>query len=59
MVYNTRNYWVFGLSLSMVWYSKKTPENTTIKKLDMFPFSGEEWGTATLLGPLVRANCNH
>jgi hypothetical protein len=30
MVYNTRNYWVFGLPI--VWYSKKL-ENTTFREL--------------------------
>jgi hypothetical protein len=34
-------------------------ENTTFRKLDLFPSSGEEKGTPTLLGPLERTNFNH
>jgi hypothetical protein len=29
------------------------------QKLDLFPSSGGEWDTPTLLGPLVRSNLNH
>jgi hypothetical protein len=38
-------------------YSKKLV-NTTFRKLDLFPSSGEE-GDRTPLGPLERANLNH
>jgi hypothetical protein len=33
--------------------------NTTFRKLDLFPFSGELRETPTLLGPLERANLNN
>jgi hypothetical protein len=39
MVYNTQNYWVFGLSPS-----SDILENTTFRKLDLFPSSGEGGG---------------
>jgi hypothetical protein len=39
MVYNTQNYWVFGLLPS-----SGILENTTFRKLDLFPFSGEGRG---------------
>jgi hypothetical protein len=50
MVYNTQNYWVFGLCSKL--------ENTTFRKLHLFPSSGEGW-EHTLLGRLERANLNH
>jgi hypothetical protein len=31
-------------------------KKTTFRKLDLFPSSGEEGETSTLLGPLERAN---
>jgi hypothetical protein len=37
MIYNTQDYWVFGLSI--VWYSKIHKKNTTFQKLDLFPSS--------------------
>jgi hypothetical protein len=42
-------------TLSIVRYSKKL-ENTTFRKLDLFPSSGEVWETPTQLGPLERAD---
>jgi hypothetical protein len=39
MVYDTRNYWVFGLCPSSG--ILKTLENTAFRKLDLFPSSGE------------------
>jgi hypothetical protein len=33
--------------------------NTTIRKMDLFPSSGEGRKTPTLLGPLEGANLNH
>jgi hypothetical protein len=39
--------------------NSRIPENTTIRKLDPFPSSGEGTETPTLLGPLERANLNH
>jgi hypothetical protein len=48
MVYNTQNYWVFGL-----FPSSGTLENTTFRKLDLFPSSGEGGGEDTYsVGPL-------
>jgi hypothetical protein len=44
MLYNTQNYWVFGLfPLSGIL------ENTTFRKLDLFPSSGEGGGKRHLL----------
>jgi hypothetical protein len=37
----------------------RTLENTTFRKLDVFPCSGEGWGEPTPLGPLERANLSH
>jgi hypothetical protein len=54
MVYNTQNYWVFGL-FSIVLYSKRLGK-LTFQKLDLFPSSGEGGKTPTQLGPLKRAN---
>jgi hypothetical protein len=51
MVSNTRNYGVFGLCPS-----SGILKNTTFRQLDLFPSSAERWETATLLGPLGRAN---
>jgi hypothetical protein len=44
-------------TLSVVRYSKKL-ENTTIRKLDLFPFSCEEGDTYSV-GSLERVNLNH
>jgi hypothetical protein len=50
MVYNTRNYWVFGL-----FPSSGILENTTIWKL--FPSSGEGGGEDTYsVGPIRKIN---
>jgi hypothetical protein len=51
MVYNTQNYWVFGLfPLSCIL------ENTTFRKLDLFPSSGEGGGEDTYsVGPLRKS----
>jgi hypothetical protein len=49
MVYNTQNYWGFGLRPS-----SGILETTTFRKLDLFPSSGEE-GTPIVLGPFERA----
>jgi hypothetical protein len=38
--------------------NSKYLENTTFQNLDLFPSSGEERETPTLLGPLERANTN-
>jgi hypothetical protein len=48
MMYDTQNYWVFGL-----FTSAGILENTTIRKLDLFPSSGEGGGEDTYsVGPL-------
>jgi hypothetical protein len=57
MLYATLNCWVFGLCPFSGILTKL--ENTTFRKLDLFPSSGYGWETATLLGPLERANLNH
>jgi hypothetical protein len=44
MVYNTQNYWVFYL-----FPSSGILENTTFRKLDLFPSSGEGGGRRHLL----------
>jgi hypothetical protein len=49
MVYNTQNYWVFGLCPS-----SGILNNTTFRKLDLFPSAGEGWKTPTQLDPLER-----
>jgi hypothetical protein len=46
-----QNRWVYGLCLSS--------GNTTFRKLDLLPSSGEARETPTLLDPLERANLNH
>jgi hypothetical protein len=54
MVFNTQNYWVFGLfPLCGIL------ENTTFWKLDLFLSSDEGGGEDTQLGLLERANLNH
>jgi hypothetical protein len=48
MVYNTQNYWVLGLFLS-----SGILENTTFRKLDLCPSSGEDEVEDTYsVGPL-------
>jgi hypothetical protein len=52
MVYNIRNYWVFGAFPS-------SGILETFRKLNLVLPSGE-WGkTSTQLGLLIRANLNH
>jgi hypothetical protein len=51
MAYNIQNYWVFGL-----FTSSGILENTTFRKLNLFPSSGEGGEkTPTQFGPLERA----
>jgi hypothetical protein len=51
MVYNTQNYWVFGL-----FPSSGILENTTFRKLDLFPSSGEGLGEDIYsVGPLRKS----
>jgi hypothetical protein len=45
--HNWRDLWVFGLCPPF-----DIIKNTTFRKLDLFPSSGEGWETSTLLGPL-------
>jgi hypothetical protein len=42
MVHNTQNYWIFGL-----FPSSGILENTTFRKLDLFPSSGVRGGEDT------------
>jgi hypothetical protein len=52
MVCNTQNYWVFGHFPSSGILENR---NTTFRKLDLFPSSGERGEkTPTQLGPLER-----
>jgi hypothetical protein len=53
MVYNTQNYWVYGLCPSSCILKKRNKkiENTAFRKLYLFPSSDE--------GSLERANLNH
>jgi hypothetical protein len=53
----TKDFRVFGLFPSSG--ILKTQKNTTFRKLDLFPSSGEGWETPTLLGPLEIANLSH
>jgi hypothetical protein len=53
-IINPQDYWVFGLCPS-----SGVLKNTTFRKLDVFPTSGEGWGTPGLLDPLERANLDH
>jgi hypothetical protein len=51
MVYNTPNYWVFGL-----FPSYGILEDTTFRKLDLLPSSGEGGGEDTYsVGPLRKS----
>jgi hypothetical protein len=45
--------------LLLVARNSKQLENTTFRKLDLFPFSSQERVTTTLLGPLEIANLKH
>jgi hypothetical protein len=54
---NAQNYWVSGLYPSSGVSGRR---NTTFRKLDLFPSSGEGGKkTRTQLGPLERVNPNH
>jgi hypothetical protein len=46
IVYNNRNYWLFGLCPS-----SGIVKNTTSRKLDVFPPSGEGVGDTYSVGP--------
>jgi hypothetical protein len=54
MVYNTRNYWVFGLGPSS---GILKPKKTAFRKLDLY-LSSREGETPTLSDPVERANLN-
>jgi hypothetical protein len=53
MVYDIQDYWVFGLcpSSSIL----KTQKNTTFRKLDLFPSSGEGTGDTYSVGPVRKS----
>jgi hypothetical protein len=55
-MYKTWNYLFFFYFIHRPVFYKL--ENTTFRKLDLFPSSGEGEKTPTLLGPLERANLN-
>jgi hypothetical protein len=57
MVYNTHDYRVVGLCPSSG--ILKAQKDTTFRKLNLFPSSGEGWETPTLSGPLGRVNLNY
>jgi hypothetical protein len=50
MVHNTQNYWVFGL-----FPSSGILENTTFRKLDLFPSSGGGGEDTYSVGPLRKS----
>jgi hypothetical protein len=54
MVYDTRDYWVFGLRPS-----SGILNNTAFRKLICFRPQVRGWETPILLGPLERANLSH
>jgi hypothetical protein len=56
-----QNHWVSGLcqSSGILNTRKLVLENTTFRKLDLFPSSGEGKGTPTLLSQYERSNLNH
>jgi hypothetical protein len=56
MVYKTQDYWVFGLCPSP---GNIKNSNTTFRKPDLFPSSGDGWESPTVLGPVYTANLNH
>jgi hypothetical protein len=58
MVYNFQRYWVFGLYPSSWLLKNKLRNNTTFRKLDLFPSSGEG-KKPILLDPLESASLNH
>jgi hypothetical protein len=53
MVCNSRNHWVSGVYPTS---GIQKLESTTFLKLELFPSSGEERETPTLLGPLKRGH---
>jgi hypothetical protein len=54
LTHTVPNYWVFGH-----FPSSGILENTTFRKLDLFPSSDEGEKIPTQLGSLERANLNH
>jgi hypothetical protein len=52
MMYNARDYWVFGLVHRAVFWTLK---NTTFLKLDLFPPSGEAVGDAFSIKPVRKS----
>jgi hypothetical protein len=56
MVTNTQTHWVCGLRPSV---GILNIGNTAFRKLDLFPFSGEERKEPSLFGSLERAKLDH
>jgi hypothetical protein len=54
MVYNTRDYWIFGPSPS-----SGILKNTTLRKLDLLPSSGEGVGDANSVGSVRKSKSSH
>jgi hypothetical protein len=56
MLYTTQNHWVCGLCPSSeILIARKH----SVSELGLFPSSGKEKQTPTVLGPLGKANLNH
>jgi hypothetical protein len=56
MAQSTQNHWACGVyPSSEIQYSY----GTTFRQMDLFPSSGEERETLSLLDPLERLNLNH
>jgi hypothetical protein len=55
-IWMPQDYWVFGRCPSS---GILTHKNTTFRKLDLFPSSGDEGTTSALLGPSEKTNVNH
>jgi hypothetical protein len=54
MVYNARDYWVFGLCPS-----SSMQKNARFRKVDLFPSSGEGMGDTYFVRSFRNSNLNH
>jgi hypothetical protein len=56
MLYDTKNCWVYGLfPSSEILNNWRNRTNTTLRKPDLVPFSGEPWEATALLGSLEKS----